>query len=374
MSSERRASTVGELVATLEERYPRAWAEAWDQVGLVVGDPGAPMTGVLVTLDATAEAVQRAAAASANVLVTHHPPSLTVPERVVAAPGPAGTLEAALRLQVAVISLHTNLDRSPAGGSALAERLGLTILSPLESALEQVALIVTYAPENAIPAIKAAMALAGAGRLGEYAGCSFISEGTGSFRPLAGALPAVVDDGVGVPELRLEMVAPCASIEAVLKAARGAHPYEEPVVIALEGVRARGAARLGRVCSWIEGATLGDLAAHVSRTLGCSCRVWGGEERSVRRIAVANGSGGSLVADAQAAADTMIVGEVRYHDALAAVAAGLAVIEAGHDSTEWPLVSILGDAVRASVAPTIEVIEESATAGWWTMEDADVRR
>src|SRR5574340_1080976 len=105
--------TVVELAAALERRFPAAWAEDWDRVGLIVGDVTARITGVLVTLDATAEAVRRAIESGANVLVTHHPPHLSAPEEVTACGGPAGTLEAALRLGVAVISLHTHLDRSP---------------------------------------------------------------------------------------------------------------------------------------------------------------------------------------------------------------------------------------------------------------------
>src|SRR5512145_2263389 len=79
MNSDRHV-TVGALASALERRLPAQWAEEWDRVGLVIGDPKARATGVLVTLDATAEAVQRAVQRGASVLVTHHPPYLDVPE------------------------------------------------------------------------------------------------------------------------------------------------------------------------------------------------------------------------------------------------------------------------------------------------------
>ncbi len=91
----------------------------------------------------------------------------------------------------------------------------------------------------------------------------------------------------------------------------------------------------------------------------------------MRRVAVGNGSAGSLVPDALRAADVLVAGEVRYHDALSAVAGGLSIIEAGHDATEWPLVGILARLIRES---GIEVIEEPAATGWWTMEADDDRR
>lgn len=369
MSSEH--VTTGELAKALERRFPAAWAEEWDNVGLVAGERADPVRGVLVTLDATAEAVERAVAAGANVLVTHHPPYLGAPT-VVRAAGAAGALEAAVRLGVAIIALHTNLDRSPEGASALPEALGLTVLGPLESSTQKVSLIVTYAPPTAVVDLVDAMAAAGAGRVGNYERAAFTVAGEGSFTALPGAEPAVPDDGTGVSEVRIEMIAPRASAPRVLEAARAAHPYEEPVILALEAERARGVARLGRVCAWREGASLASLAAHVGATLGVSCRVWGEPGRVCNRIAVGNGSAGSLIADASAVADVMIAGEVRYHDALAAVASGLAIIEAGHDCTEWPMVPVLAGAVSAALPPGLPVITEQPSAGWWTMEEPDV--
>lgn len=363
--------TVGALLQALTDRFPMHWAEAWDRVGLIVGDPESAVSGVLVTLDATAEAVERAHESGANVLVTHHPPYLDAPERVVAGPGPAGALEAAIRRGVAIVSLHTNLDRSPSGASALSRALGFSEIGPLESAAEPVMLLVTYAPADAIPALRSAMATAGAGRLGEYEACAFTVEGRGLFEEREGARPAVPGQRDGVAEVRLEMVAPPAAADAVIEAARAVHPYEEPVILAVPSRRVRGIARLGRLCAWEGGTTLGDLAAHVAGTLGVACRVWGEPERPVQRIAVANGSAGSLIPDATAVADTLVAGEVRYHDALAASTSGLAIIEAGHDATEWPIVHVLADVVREVLGTAVPVTEEPPAASWWTMEAPD---
>lgn len=366
--------TVGRLVAGLEARYPRAWAEEWDRNGLIAGDPDLGVSRVLVTLDATAESVARAAASGAGVLVTHHPPFLESPATVTPSAGPEGALEAASRLGVALAVAHTNLDRSPDGGDALSRTLGLSILRPLESGNEEVSLVVVYVPPEAEQAVISAMAEAGAGRAGRYAECAFVSEGRGRFVPLEGATPYIPAAPDGAAEVRIEMLAPRELTEAVLEAAASAHPYEEPVLAAVPAVRPRGVARLGRVCEWRDGATLGELAAHVSRALLVSCRVWGDPTRPAGRIAVANGSGSSLIGCAASAADTLVAGEVRYHDALAASSAGLAVIEAGHDATEWPLVRVLGEAVASICGTGVEVVTETPAIGWWTVEGPDVRR
>ena len=94
----------------------------------------------------------------------------------------------------------------------------------------------------------------------------------------------------------------------------------------------------------------------------------------MERIAVANGSAGSLIGDALRSADTLVAGEVRYHDALTASAKGLAIIEAGHDATEWPIVRVLADAVREVAAGVVPVTEETPACGWWTMEGPNVGR
>lgn len=372
MSSEEAPFVVGDLAARLEDAIPSAWAEPWDCVGLLSGDPHEAVTGVLVTLDATAEACGRAAAAGANVLVTHHPPYLTPPLRLKRCPGPAGTMEASLRLGVSVITLHTNFDRSEPGAGALVRALGLETTGSLESAPEPVSVITTYVPHVAAAHVRAAMTAAGGGRIGEYEGCAFVAEGSGYFTPRPSARPvAEAARGEGVPEERIEMVVPRDRVEAVLDAARTAHPYEEPVVLALDALRARGAARLGRVCAWRANATVGDLARHVSSTLGVGVRVWGDASRPAGRIAVLNGSAGSLIEDARARVETLVTGEVRYHEALVAAASGLAIIEAGHDATEWPLVAALGELVCERAPASVAVQTERRCINWFTTKETD---
>ena len=365
--------TVGALAGALEDRFPSAMAEPWDRVGLIVGDPATEVAGVLVTLDATTEAVNRAVASGANVLVTHHPPFLEAPVRFVPAPGSAGTVAAALRQGCAVISLHTNLDRADEGASALALALGLNVLEPLESGTEPVTLLTAMVPPEFEGAVRAAMEAAGAGRMGEYAGCAFVSDGVGHFTARAGAAPDRPAGSAGTPESRIEMVCAPSTVERVLEAARAAHPYEEPSILGIDGRRVRASARLGRICTWSPDSTLGDLARHVSETLGVAARVWGDPERPVLRVAVANGSAGSLLARAASVSDVIVAGEVRYHDALDAVASGLAIIEAGHDATEWPLVAVLGRAV-VECAPDVNVRCERPAIDWWTVEASDDRR
>jgi hypothetical protein len=90
--------------------------------------------------------------------------------------------------------------------------------------------LVVFVPAEALDAVRDAVFAAGAGRIGEYERCSWYTEGTGTFRALPGASPAIGEIGEEerVPELRLETVFPAERQAEVVAALRGAHPYEEP--------------------------------------------------------------------------------------------------------------------------------------------------
>ncbi len=125
---------VGELEKSLFALMPRSWAEPWDKVGLSVGDPGADVTKVALALDASARNVRAAFEVGANVLLTHHPVCLSMPDAITPASVGAGFASSciweAMRLGVSVLSFHTNLDRDGEARSAMPSRLGLAVDGP----------------------------------------------------------------------------------------------------------------------------------------------------------------------------------------------------------------------------------------------------
>lgn len=90
--------------------------------------------------------------------------------------------------------------------------------------------LVVFVPADALEGVRSALFAAGAGRIGEYERCSWYAEGTGTFLGGESASPAVGVAGreERVPELRLETVYPVGREREVVRALRGAHPYEEP--------------------------------------------------------------------------------------------------------------------------------------------------
>lgn len=368
-----RALIVADIERALAARFPVERAEHWDRCGLLVGDPAQAVTGVVLALDPSREVVEICAELGANVLVTHHPAYLNPPQWLTPGRGSAGTVFSAMKAGVALINAHTNLDRDQAAQSLIPQRLGLAPVKPVERSLQPMSVVTVYAPLDAADKIVAAMAGAGAGRIGDYERCSFSTEGVGSFSAPAASAPAIGAPGTATraAEQRVEMVAPTGRVKGVVAAAVAAHPYEEPLVTVAEISMARNAARLGMVCDVAPGEslTLADLAARAAAAYGVAARVWGDPETPVSRVATGTGSAGSLVGDAIASgAQALVAGEVRYHDAVDAVGAGLGVIELGHDVTEWPLVELLEQAVRGIESiDSVSVHRLPAQAGWWVV-------
>ncbi len=115
-----------EFLDFLETRAPLETAEKWDNVGLMVGSPDQDLTGVLVGLDPTPAIVGEALRHDINTILTHHP-LIFKPLLSIRTDTPKGQLlKAALTNDIAVISLHTNLDIAAGGvNDALAARLDL---------------------------------------------------------------------------------------------------------------------------------------------------------------------------------------------------------------------------------------------------------
>ncbi|MBQ8927102.1 MAG: Nif3-like dinuclear metal center hexameric protein [Oscillospiraceae bacterium] len=98
--------TVQDVCLAMEALAPFATQEPWDNSGLLVGDPKAPVTGVLVTLDITAGAVERAQQLSCNVIVSHHPVIFSPLKRLVSTSIPYMLAQA----EMAAVCSHTPLD------------------------------------------------------------------------------------------------------------------------------------------------------------------------------------------------------------------------------------------------------------------------
>lgn len=342
---------VGDVARIIEEHYPLAYAVDGDNCGLQLGSRSDAVSSVLVALDPSPAAVARAAAKGAGLLVTHHPlffdPLRALDEDDFVG---AAALEAA-RKKVAVYAAHTNLDAAPGG---LADRLaglaGLADAKPFPPAAGPSAFkVVVFVPASDFTAVHRTMSKAGAGVIGSYDQCAFASRGEGYFRGLGDAHPVVGAKGrlERIGEMRLEMITPEAHLDRIIDTMRKVHPYEEPAfdIYPLKGHEGGGLGRIGSGSG-----SLISFARRIAKKTGATARLSGARRSRVCRVAVVPGSGGSLLRQAaRLGADTLVTGEVRYHQALEAGHLGVAVVELGHDGSEMPAVDLLAGALRTSL-------------------------
>jgi dinuclear metal center YbgI/SA1388 family protein len=327
---------VADLVRAMDAIAPPQFAAAWDNVGLLVGDDGATLSRVLLTIDCTREVIGEARRERCDAIVSYHPPIHDAQRRFVA---PSVAYEAA-RAGIAVYAPHTALDVADGGtNDVLADALGMIDRAPLRavSGGDAEFKLVTFVPEGHVDALSRAVFDAGAGTIGRYSACSFRTAGTGTFYGEEGASPVVGQAGQNehVPEIRVETVVPIGRVDAVVRALRAAHPYEAPAFDLLRLAPAPSGRGLGRVGT-VPAAPLRAVVDRIKAALGTShVLVVGSLERRVSRAAVGAGSGGDLLPEViDSGADLFLTGELRHHDALRAAAAGLAVVCALHSTSE----------------------------------------
>lgn len=126
------ASSLAQIVAALERRYPLSTAEPWDAVGLVAGDPEGVVRRILWAVDPVEEIVDEAIATDVDLIVTHHPLFLAGVHSVAATTAKGRIIHRLIRSDIALYCAHTNADVADPGVSdALAAALGVTSLQPL---------------------------------------------------------------------------------------------------------------------------------------------------------------------------------------------------------------------------------------------------
>jgi dinuclear metal center YbgI/SA1388 family protein len=334
-------ATVGALVSVIHGLAPVALKEDYDNVGLLSGDVSWPVTGVLVALDCTEAVVAEAAERGCNVVVCHHPLVFAGLKKVDYTHWVGRTLVAAITHKIALIACHTNLDTiHPGVNTVLATTLGLVEASirPLRERTGELRVLTVFVPTAHRAVLLKQLHLAGAGQLGTYADCSFVSNGIGSYTPTETSIPFEGSRGLAsnVPEERVEVTYPAFQEKQILVAMRKAHPYEEIAYYTqkLENSwQQAGAGAIGRLPKAIP---LAEFLANTCKNLQTG---WiqhsAPTEKMVELVALCGGAGSFLLKDALAAsADVFVTGDLKHHEWLEADSR-LTLIDVGHYVSEY---------------------------------------
>jgi dinuclear metal center YbgI/SA1388 family protein len=332
-------TTVANIRTVIERFAPPGLAASWDNVGLLLGDPAGPVSRVLTCLTLTPAVAREAVVGQYQMIVTHHPILFRGAKRLTT-DTPDGQIFATLAgAGVAVYSPHTAFDDCPGGiNDQLAHHAGLASVRALRRVREDTCKVVVFVPEADRDRVLDAMFQAGAGVIGEYRECSFRLTGTGTFFGSDAANPAVGQKlrREEVAEWRVEVVCPRHHVESVVAAMRSAHSYEEPAYDVYALLGRESASGSGRIGTLPKPMSLDALAGRLGTALRCPMlAVHGDAARAVSQVAIACGAAGEFLGDAvKAGADVFVTGEMRFHEILAAEAAGVALILPGHYASE----------------------------------------
>ncbi|MCX7637195.1 MAG: Nif3-like dinuclear metal center hexameric protein [Cyclobacteriaceae bacterium] len=310
---------IKDVTRYLETIAPPFLQESYDNCRLLTGSPNQEVTGILVTLDCTEAVVQEAYENNCNLIIAHHPILFKPLKKITGSNYVERTLIEAIRNNIAIYAVHTNLDNVlPGVNRKLGESIGLKnlrILSPRKDSLRK---LVTFIPHEHAEKVLQALHEAGAGQIGNYKNCSFRLEGTGTFMPTAEASPFIgqTDKLEYVREIRAEVIFPAWLEEQVMQALKESHPYEEVAYYLTPLTNANQEAGSGMIGETEKPMDEMEFLLHLKKSLGLTVirhtRLTG---KAVKTVAVCGGSGSFLLPEAiRAGAQVYVSADFKYHE------------------------------------------------------------
>ncbi|QCW99153.1 Nif3-like dinuclear metal center hexameric protein [Aggregatimonas sangjinii] len=357
--------TVNEITTLLEELAPLGQAEDFDNVGLLVGNHTADVTGILVTLDTLENVVDEAIDTRCNLIVSFHPIIFSGLQKITGKNYVERVVLKAIRNNISIYSMHTALDNATNGVNAkICEVLGVQnpkILIPKKGMLKK---LTTYVPiENAM-VLKEALFASGAGHIGNYSHCSFGTEGTGSYRAKTGANPTKGEIGKThhETELCINMVFSASDEGKILKALFENHPYEEVAYEVLTLDNTNATLGMGMIGSLEKPLMDIDFLHQVKEKMKAEgIRHSKLLHKKIKKVAVLGGSGAFAIGAARAAgADMFITSDIKYHQYYEAEDK-LVIADIGHFETEQFTKNLLVDYLKEKLPNFAVRLSESKT-------------
>jgi len=352
--------TITEIITPLEKLAPLAYQESYDNCGLLTGNSNWECSGVLCTLDVTAAVVLEAKEKGCNLIVAHHPIIFSGLKKITGKNYVEQTVIAAIKNDIAIYAIHTNLDNVIAGvNNKIADKIGLInrqILAPKQNLSSK---LFVFVPENDAEKVKEAIFSAGGGHIANYSECSFSSQGTGTFKGNENSNPTIGEPMVRstIPEIKIEVILPNYLQNYVVTKMIEAHPYEEVAYDILplnNSYQTVGSGIVGELKSGIgELEFLNLLKQQFNLKVIKHTKFL---ERPIKKVALCGGSGSFLMKNAIAEkADIYITSDIKYHDFFDAEGKIL-VADIGHWESEQFTVELLIEFLQ-SKSPTFAVLK-----------------
>lgn len=356
---------IKELLPILEEMAPLAYAEDFDNVGLLVGNQENDVTGILVCHDALESVIDEAIAKKCNIVVCFHPILFSGLKKITGKNYVERSVIKAIKNDIAIYAVHTALDNHQNGVNKIfCNALGLKntkILVPKQNFIQK---LITYTvPEN-VEQVRNALFEAGAGKIGNYEDCSFNSQGIGTYMGNENSNPEIGEqfEFVEAQEIKIEVTFEKHLQSKILKALFANHLYEEVAYEIYDLQNAHQNIGLGMVGELETPMNETEFLLYVKDKMQC-----GGIRHSnllgkpVSKVAVLGGSGSFAIKNAvQVGADVFLTSDLKYHNFYEAENQ-IVLTDIGHFESERYTKNYIVDFLKEKITNFAIVLSEENT-------------
>ncbi|MBC3845086.1 Nif3-like dinuclear metal center hexameric protein [Winogradskyella echinorum] len=356
---------VQDVINHLHNLAPLAYAEDFDNVGLLVGDKSQSVTGILVTLDTLEAVVDEAIENNCNLIVSFHPIIFKGLKKLTGKTYVERVVIKAIQNNIAIFSIHTALDNAIKGvNSIICDQLSLInkkILIPQSGTIKK---LQTYVPKSNAEELRQALFNAGAGNIGNYESCSFNVDGEGTYLGNEESNPVIGKKG----ELHTENETAISvtfkkHLESkVLKTLFDAHPYEEVAfeISTLENTNQH--IGMGMIGELEKPMNAKECLHFIKNKMNTECiRHSALLEKPIKKIAVLGGSGSFAISAAKASgADLLVTADLKYHDFFSAEN-GIILADIGHYESEQFTKSFLVDYLSKKITNFAVILSKTNT-------------
>lgn len=326
------------VIDYFESIAPLSIQEDYDNSGLLTGSNDLEIQSAIICLDCTEAVVDEAISKNINLIISHHPVIFRGLKKLIGNTTTEKILIKAIKNNIGLYSLHTNLDMIFEGVNHIAaEKIGLTNLNILKPQKQLLRKLVTYIPADKAEEVRNAIFEAGAGHIGNYDCCGFNTKGKGSFRALENTNPYVgkLNEKHFENEIRFETIYEVYKETKIMEALFASHPYEEVAydIYSLENYYSKvGAGIVGELEN--EEDEIGFME-RIKTIFGNVClRHSNLQGRKIKKVSYCGGAGSFLINDAiKKSSDVFITSDLKYHDFHEAENRIL-LVDAGHYETE----------------------------------------
>ncbi len=339
-----------ELTDFLEENYPLALQESYDNSGLIIGDKNIEITGAIVCLDSIESVVDEAIQKKCNLIIAHHPIIFKGLKKLTNSNYIERVVTKCIKNDIALYAIHTNLDNHFEGvNKEIANRIGLknvSILQPIQGNLSK---LVVFVPKDALEKLDKAIFKAGGGQIGNYSECHFRTEGVGTFKGNENSNPQIGTQNIreSVDEFRVEYLVSNYNLRTVLNAMYAAHPYEEvayEIYPIQNSNQFEGAGMIGELENELDEI---EFLTQLKKTFNCGAirhtQLFG---KKIKKVAICGGSGSFLLSKAlQQKADIFITGDFKYHEFFDAENK-IIIADIGHYESEQFTSNLLAEKIK----------------------------